>query len=146
MLPTMSVSQASSTQAGQHLRGVEEQGQQAVGHSFGANAGSVVPPTTRPRTVPRADHRRETSIPRHVFQTREGDKLANDLGHPLYIYPIILAGCFCMPGEVGGKPIPFLLDTGAAVTLIGTFCIHVFSEGCTYVSYDIKLSNLFPAS
>ena len=27
-----------------------------------------------------------------------------------------------------------------------TFCIHVFAEGCTYVSYDMKLSDLFPAS
>ena len=27
-----------------------------------------------------------------------------------------------------------------------TFCIHVFAEGYTYVSYDMKLSDLFPAS
>ena len=26
------------------------------------------------------------------------------------------------------------------------FCIHVFAEGCTYVSYDMKLYDLFPAS
>ena len=26
-----------------------------------------------------------------------------------------------------------------------TFCIHVFAEGCTYVSCDMKLSDLFPA-
>ena len=27
-----------------------------------------------------------------------------------------------------------------------TFYIHVFAEGCTYVSYDIKLSDLLAAS
>ena len=27
-----------------------------------------------------------------------------------------------------------------------TFSIHVFAEGCTYVSYNMKLSDLFPAS
>ena len=53
-------------------------------------------------------------------QTHEGNKLANDPDHPLYIYPITPAGCFCMPGEVGGEPISFLLDTGATVTLIGS--------------------------
>ena len=29
---------------------------------------------------------------------------------------------------------------------IQTFCIHVFAEGCTYVSCDMKLSDVFPAS
>ena len=120
MLPTRSVPPASSTQAGQHLRGVEEQGQQGVGHSFGANAGSVVPLATWPRTAPEPTTDRKLAALGVCGQTHEGDKLANNPDHPLYIYPITPAGCCCMLGEVGGEPISFLLDTGAAVTLIGS--------------------------
>ena len=51
-------------------------------------------------------------------QTHEGNKLANDPNNPLYIYPITPVGYLCIPCEVGSEPISFLLDTGAAVTLI----------------------------
>ena len=53
-------------------------------------------------------------------QTHEGDKLASNPNHPLYIYPITPVECLCMLGKVGGELISFLLDTGAAVTLIGS--------------------------
>ena len=44
--------------------------------------------------------------------------MARAPNQPLFIYPVTLVGCFCVLGEVGGEPISFPLDTGAAVTLL----------------------------
>ena len=106
MLPAMSVPQQAVRRLASTYWGSRNRAN-GVDCSFGANVGGVASLATWPGTAPRTHHRWETGTLGVCGQTHEGDKMASNPNHPLYIYPITPVECLCMLGEVGGESISF---------------------------------------